>query len=169
MFSRTIEDHLDKLQEVFTCLKNTGLKIKPSKCHLLQRSVHYLGHIVSAEVIRTDPEKIRSISDWPIPSSKKELKQFLGLASYYRRFVRGFSQLASPLYALTEKSKEWLWTDNCSETFLELKKSLVTAPVLVLPQFDVEFILDTDASGDGVGAVLSQRINGREHVVAYAS
>ena len=169
VFSQTIEDHLDKLREVFSRLRDAGLKIKPTKCHLLQRSVHYLGHVVSAEGIKTDPEKIRSVSDWPTPSNRKELKQFLGLVSYYRRFVRGFSQLASPLYALTEKSKESGWTDKCSEAFFELKKRLVTAPVLTLPRFDMEFIVDTDASGDGIGAVLSQRINERELVVAYAS
>ena len=103
--------------------------------------------MVSAKGVKTDPEKIRSVADWPTPPNKKELKKFLGLASYYRRFVYGFSQLASFLYALTEKN-EWPWTDECSEAFLELKKCLVTAPVLTPSQFDLEFIVDTDASGD---------------------
>ena len=83
VFSRTVEDHFDKLREVLSRLRSAGLKIKPSKCHLLHSSVRYLGHVVSAEGIKTDPEKIRSVADWPTPSNKKELKQFLGLASYY--------------------------------------------------------------------------------------
>ena len=91
VFSRTVEDHLDKLREVLSRLGSAGLKIKPSKCHLLQSSICYLGHVVSAEGIKTDPEKIRSVSDLPTPSNKKELKQFLGLASYYQRFVYRFS------------------------------------------------------------------------------
>ena len=108
--------------------------------------VHWLIRVVSAEGIRTNPEKIRSVSDWPTPYTKKELKKFLGLASYW--FVCGFSQIASPLHVLTDKSKEWLCTDNCSEAFLELKKCLVTAPVLTLPHFNLELILDTGASGE---------------------
>ena len=112
---------------------------------------------MSANGVGTDPEKIKCIADWPVPTCPKELKQFLGLASYYRRFVKGFSQLASPLYAL------------CSDAFLELKKRLMTSPVLTLPRFNLDFILDTDASSEGLGAVLSQVIDGREHVIAYAS
>ena len=87
VFSRTVEDHFDKLREVLSRLRSAGLKIKPSKCHLLQSSVRYLRHVVSAEGIKTDLEKIRSVADWPTPSNKKELKQFLGLASYYRVWI----------------------------------------------------------------------------------
>ena len=94
--------------------------------------------------------------DWPIPLNQKDLKRFLGLASYYRRFVEGFAQVAASLNALTDKGKEWLWTAECTQAFLELKKRLVSAPVLVMPQFNREFLLDTDASGEGLGAVLSQ-------------
>ena len=144
------------------------MKIKPSKCQLLQRSVRYLGHVISGQGIETDPDKVKCVADWPVHSSFRELKQFLGLASYYRRFVKGFARTASPLYALTEK-KDWQWSTSCGEAFMELKKRLITAPVLTLPHFHLDFILDTDASGDGLGAVLSQVIEGREHVIAYAS
>ena len=170
VFSRSISEHLKKLRDVFSRLKKAGLKIKPSKCHLLQKSVHYLGHVVSGRGIETDPEKIRCVADWPTLTGPKQLKQFLGLASYYRRFVKGFAQVASPLYALTDKKnkKEWQWTNACSDAFMELKKKLVTSPVLALLQFNLHFILDTDASGEGLGAVLSPVIDGQEHVVAYA-
>ena len=169
VFSRTVADHLDQLRDVFTRLKNAGLTLKPSKCHLLQMEVRYLGHVVSGKGIQTDPEKVRSVFDWPIPLNQKDLKRFLGLASYYRRFVQGFAQVAAPLNALTNKGKEWMWTADCTHAFLELKKRLVSTPVLVMPQFTQEFILDTDASGEGLGAVLSQVIEGEEKVVAYAS
>ena len=169
VFSRTVADHLDQLRDVFTHLKNAGLTLKPSKCHLLQMEVRYLGHVVSGKGIQTDPEKVRSVFDWPIPLNQKDLKRFLGLASYFRRFVQGFAQVAAPLNALTNKGKEWMWTADCTHAFLELKKRLVSTPVLVMPQFTQEFILDTDASGEGLGAVLSQVIEGEEKVVAYAS
>ncbi|KAL5477031.1 hypothetical protein EMCRGX_G023770 [Ephydatia muelleri] len=169
VFSRTVADHLDQLRDVFTRLKNAGLTLKPSKCHLLQMEVRYLGHVVSGKGIQTDPEKVRSVFDWPIPLNQKDLKRFLGLASYYRCFAEGFAQVAAPLNALTNKGKEWMWTADCTHAFLELKKRLVLTPVLVMPQFTQEFILDTDTSGEGLGAVLSQVIEGEEKVVAYAS
>ena len=142
VFSRSISEHLNKLREVFSRLKQAGLKLKPSKCHLLQKTVHYLGHILSAQGVEPDPGKIRCVADWPVPTCPKELKQFLGLALYYRRFVEGFAQLASPLYALTDK-REWKWSDSCCDAFMELKKRLMTSPVLLtLPRFNLDFILD---------------------------
>ena len=112
--------------------------------------------------IETDPEKVRSVFDWPIPLNQKDLKRFLGLALYYRRFVEGFAQVAAPLNALTDKGKEWLWTAECTRAFLELKKRLVSAPVIVMLQFNRDFLLDKDASGEGLGAVLPQMIAGQE-------
>ena len=135
----------------------------------MQTRVRYLGHIVSSKGIETDPEKVRCVSDWPTPTDQRSLKQFMGLASYYRRFVQGFAQVAAPLNALTEKTKTWEWTAECNGAFLELKKRLVSAPILVMPCFYHKFILDTDASGEGLGAVLSQSVDGQERVVAYAS
>ena len=142
--------------------------MKPSKCHLMKKSVHYLGHVVSSEGVETDPAKIQCIADWMTPSNAKELKQFLGLASYYRRFVRGFAKIASPLHHLSEKKKAWAWTDECEQAFKLLKHHLISAPILRLPNFSQDFILDADASENGLGAVLSQ-VDGHEQVVAYAS
>ena len=134
----------------------------------MKKSVHYLGHVVSSEGVETDPAKIQCIADWTTPSNAKELKQFLGLASYYRRFVRGFAKIASPLHHLSEKKKAWAWTDECEQAFKLLKHHLISAPILRLTNFSQDFILDVDASEDGLGAVLSQ-LDGYEQVVAYAS
>ena len=112
---------------------------------------------------------MKCVSNWPIPTTSKELSSFLGLASYYRRFIKHFAHVAAPLHALVHKGKPWQWSTECTEAFFELKKLLISAPVLMLPDFSKSFVLDTDASGEGLGAVLSQTINGKEHVIAYAS
>ena len=169
IFSTTIEEHLTRLADVLTRMRQAGLKVKPSNCHLMKKSVHYLGHVVSSEGVETDPAKIQCIADWMTPSSANELKQFLGLASYYRRFVRGFAKIASPLHRLSEKKKAWAWTDECEQAFNLLKHHLISAPILRLPNFSQDFILDVDASENGLGAVLSQEVDGHEQVVAYAS
>ncbi|KAL5502169.1 hypothetical protein EMCRGX_G008896, partial [Ephydatia muelleri] len=164
-----VETHVKQLKEVLERLKIAGLKIRPKKCHLLQTSVQYLGHVISAEGIRTDPQKVACVSNWPVPRNSKELQSFLGLASYYRRFVKDFAHIASPLHALTEKGREWVWSKECNDAFFDLKKRLVSSPILTLPDFSLPFVLDTDASGDGLGAVLAQNVDGVERVVAYAS
>ena len=112
IFSSSVEDHFLRLRKVFSCLKAAGLKLKPAKCHLLRKSVKYLGHIVSADGIKTDPEKTQCIAKWPQPANQTELKQFLGLALYYRRFVKNFAQEASPLHQLTQKDRKWTGMRN---------------------------------------------------------
>ena len=147
-----------------------GLKLKWRKCAFLKKEVLYLGHLVSREGISTDPAKVGKVAGWPEPTSTKEVQQFLGFASYYRRFIRGFSQIAKPLHRLTERNCRFKWTPECQCSFEELKYKLTTAPVLAYPDFSKPFILDTDASDFGIGGVLSQKGNdGEEHVVSYAS
>ena len=136
---------------------------------LTEKCIHYLGHVVCGKGVETDPAKIKCIVQWPTPSGVKELKQFLGMCSYYQRFVRNFAKIAGPLHHLSEKGKIWLWTEECDQAFLTLKHQLVSAPILKLPNFSHDFILDIDASGNGLGAVLSQEVDADERVIAYGS
>ncbi|KAL5549440.1 hypothetical protein UlMin_004671 [Ulmus minor] len=122
-------------------------------------------HVVSKDGISVDPAKIDDVSKWPAPTNVTEIRSFLGLAGYYRRFVEGFSTLAAPLTVLTKKDRKYEWTDKCEQSFQELKRRLTSAPILVLPTDDTDFTVYCDASKIGLGAVLMQ--NGR--VIAYAS
>ncbi|GFR01434.1 retrovirus-related Pol polyprotein from transposon 297, partial [Trichonephila clavata] len=146
-----------------------GGHAKPSKCNLFRHEVNYLGHIISADGVRTDPQKVSAVKDWRRPKNVHELRSFLGLCTYYRRFVKGFSSIARPLHRLTENKQKFLWTDECEEAFNSLKAALTSSPILVYPYPEKQFILDTDASHESVGAVLSQETNGQEHVIAYWS
>lgn len=167
IFSHTVEGHLQRLTEVLQRLKEAGLKIKPNKCHLLRKSVRYLGYVVSEKGLTADADKVKCVENWPTPTDQESLRQFLGFASYYRKFIRNFANIAAPLHALTDKSKPWLWTELCDKAFLALKDKLASPPILSFPQFNMTFVVDTDASQEGVGAVLSHLDNGR--VIAYAS
>lgn len=169
VFGKTFDDELNRLREVLQRMRAANLKLNPKKCNLFRREVCYLGHIVSADGVMTDPMKTKAVRDWPVPSTKKELRSFLGLCTYYRRFVKDFASIAAPLHALTKDKVSFSWDESCSESFDQLKDALTSTPVLTYPDPAKEFILDTDASGCGVGAVLSQSHNGSEHVVAYYS
>ena len=160
---------LNNLREVFTRLRAAGLKLLPKKCELFRKEVRFLRHIVSAEGIRTDPQKTEIVLSWPIPRSLKELRSFLGLCSYYRKFIRNFSTLAKPLHRLTEKNVKFHWSIDCQNAFSKLKEALVEATVLAYPDPKGNFILDTDASGVGLGAILSQEQDGHERVIGYYS
>ena len=169
IFSSTPEEHFQRLREVFDRLRMAGLRLKPSKCELLSREVRYLGHIVSDKGVSTDSSKIEAVQSWPTPTTIKQLRGFLGLCSYYRRFIRDFAAIAAPLHGLTRKGQKFFWSDECEERFRILKAKLTTAPTLAYPNFSEMFILDTDASNEAIGAVLSQVVGGEEHPVAYAS
>ena len=169
IFSRTVEGHIQQLQAVFDRLKAAGLKLKPKKCHLFRRRVQYLGHVVSEEGISTDPEKLEAIRNWERPTTVSQVRSFLGLCSYYRRFVPEFATLARPLIKLTEKTTPFTWTDEQEKSWIVLKEKLMSPPVLDYPDPEKTFILDTDASDVGIGAVLSQETDGHERVIAYGS
>ena len=171
VFGRTIAESIDRLEAVLVRFRNAGLKLKPSKCHLFRKEVNYLGHVVSEKGIHTDPAKIEAVRDWPTPRTPTHVRSFLGLASYYRRFIRGFADIASPLHALTEKKakKSFEWTEECEGAFNKLKGSLISAPILGYPRPEGQFILDTDASNFALGGVLSQEQDGEERVIAYGS
>ena len=167
---KSFEEHLCNLQAVFERLRKAGLKLQPRKCQLLQQKVTYLGHVVSAQGIAPDAEKTRRVNQWPTPQSPKEVQQFLGLANYYRCFIKDFASLATSLHRLTEKGTQFKWTKESEAAFNALKKKLTLAPILALPDWSKPFIIDTDASDTGIGAVLSQlQDDGRECVIAYAS
>jgi len=132
--------------------------------------VKFLGHIVSTEGIAPDPDKTTKVAQWPMSTSAVEVQQFLGLANYYRRFIQDFATKAKPLHQLTEKRSQFEWSSQCQEAFDHLKRCLTSAPILVLPDWSKPFIVDTDASDSGIGAVLSQLDDNRiEYVVCYAS
>ena len=170
IIGRTFLEHLNNLKNVFTRLREAGLKLQPPKCAFCQKKVSFLGHVVSADGVATDPSKLDKVQNWPTPTSQKDVQKFLGLANYYRRFTQDFAKVAKPLHKLTEKTTQFKWTLECQDSFTLLKQKLTSAPVLAFPDFEQSFILDTDASDNGIGAVLSQVDPiGRERVVAYAS
>jgi RNase H-like domain found in reverse transcriptase/Reverse transcriptase (RNA-dependent DNA polymerase)/Integrase core domain/Integrase zinc binding domain/Zinc knuckle len=169
LFSKSVEEHLERLELLFTTLRTANLKLKPSKCKLIRREVGFLGHIVSDKGISTDPDKISAVQDWPVPTSVTEVRSFLGLCGYYRRFVSHFSEIAAPLHALTGKHVTFQWGDKCQTAFETLKQRLTTSPILSMPTDEGEYRLDTDASNVAIGAVLSQIQDGQEKVIAYAS
>lgn len=169
MFGRDFYEHLTRLEKVLEKLRQANLKVKPSKCNLFSTKVHYLGHVISAEGVMPDPAKVDAVRGWPTPTNQTEVQSFLGLASYYRRFVKGFADIARPLHKLVEKGKRFQWGEDCQGAFEKLKTCLTTAPVLTYPDPSKSFILDTDASEVGIGAVLSQAEGETERVVAYAS
>jgi hypothetical protein len=169
VFASSIDMQLQRLRLVLERLKQAGLKLKPSKCSLLQKSVSFLGHVVSGGKIGVDYEKIRHVVEWAVPRTLKEVRGFVGLCSYYRRFVKDFGRIAAPLNELSKKNQVFKWTEKCQEAFDTLKELLTTAPLLAMPNQDDKFILDCDASQCAIGGVLSQIQDGEEHPIAYAS
>ena len=186
--SKTFEEHLQRLEKVFSRFKKAGMKLSPKKCHLFRDKVKYVGHVVSAEGVETDPEKTNKISKWPTPVNKDELITFLGFAGYYRKFVKDFSKIAKPLtdllagYGSKKKSrrkvksdikpvtdKVWKWEQAQQKAFDRLKELLTSPPILAYPNYTKPFILHIDASGQGLGAVLYQEQDGKQRVIAYAS
>ncbi|GFT19527.1 retrovirus-related Pol polyprotein from transposon opus [Nephila pilipes] len=166
---RDFEEQLNNLRKVLEKVKQANLKLNPAKCHLFRREVSYLGHIISAEGVRTDPRKVAALKEWSQPRTVHELRSFLGLCTYYRKFLKGFSLIARPLHRLTEHKRPFVWSEECEVAFTSLKEASTSATILSYPDPDKQFILDTDASHANVGAVLSQEIDGQERVIAYWS
>ena len=169
VYSKSSSEHIDNLSQVFYCLRNAGLKINPQKCSLFKDQVIFLGHVVSARDIATDPSKLESVTNWPTPKNVKQVRGFIGLCSYYRKYIKSFADIARPLHQLTEVNRKFEWTETCKKAFNTLKTVLTSAPILSYPTEDDLFILDTDASNEGMGSVLSQVQNGIERVICYFS
>ena len=156
IFSNSEEEHLEHLRIIFQRLKAAGLKLKSSKCDFMKRQIHYLGHLISEEGIQPLPEKLESIRNMPAPKNVREIKQFLGLAGYYRKFVPRFSDLSRPLTKLTRKDELFIWTKECEAVFQMLKDALCDPPILKYPDPNRKYILFTDASKYGWAGVLTQ-------------
>lgn len=180
VYSSSVQHHLQRLRMVLERLQAAGLKVKLEKCAFFREKVQYLGHVISSQGVATDPGKVEAVAQWPCPTTVSELRTFLGFVSYYRRFVEGFAQVAAPLHRLVTEAGRGkvssrrqelgaLWSEQCEQAFRTLKQKLTTAPVLAYADFKLPFILEIDASHVGLGAVLSQEIDGKVRPVAYAS
>ena len=185
IFAKSFEEHLERLQMVFEKLREAGIKLSPKKCSLFMKRVRYVGHIVSESGIEPDGEKIAKVLDWPTPTSREQVRQFLGFIGYYRKFIQDFAKIARPLSDLlpstvkktrgksksanTSSQNDFCWRDNQEQAFQFLKAQLTQPPILAYPDHSRPFELHTDASSKGLGAVLYQEREGRHHVIAYAS
>lgn len=170
--SSDFSTHLLLLNRVLDKLKSANLTVSFEKCKFFRNSIKYLGYVVDEHGLRTDPEKISAIVNFPTPTSAKEVKIFLGTCSWYRRFIRNFSTIAAPLNKLTRTGKDvpkFRWSPEAEESFKTLKNALVSAPILAVPDFEKDFLVHCDASSTGIGGMLSQVINGVEHPIAYVS
>ena len=158
IFSKTWEDHLQHIKLVLQKLKEEHLTAKPSKCKLGMRETPYLCYVVGNDTVQPSEGKVRSIQEIPQTKTKKDVRSFLGLVSYYRRFIQNMAEVAAPLSDCTKKRapNEVVWTGECEQAFAKLKSQLASKPLLQNPNFEKEFIVQTDASGRGLGAVLSQ-------------
>ncbi|GJR20538.1 putative reverse transcriptase domain-containing protein [Tanacetum coccineum] len=165
IYSKNKQEHEEHLKIILELLKKEELYAKFSKCEFWISKVQFLGHVIDSEGIHVDPAKIEAIKDWTSPKSPTEIRQFLGLAGYYRRFIEGFSKIAKPMTKLTQKKVKFEWGDKQEAAFQLLKQKLCSAPILALPEGSEDFIAYCDASKKGLGAVLMQR----EKVISYAS
>ena len=188
VFSETFKEHISRLEAVFSRLQQHDFKLKASKCELFKNRVTYLGHVVSSNGVETDPDKLAALATWPEPDNVKTFRSFLGFTGYYRRFIKDYAKIVKPLNTLlighstcntsdphSKKKKKkkssvlWQWGPAQQEAFNTLKVKLSSPPMLAYADFKKPFILHTDASTDGLGAVLYQEQDGLERVIAYAS
>ena len=169
VFSETYDDHLKHLQEVFDRLRKANLKLKISKCDFIKKKLNYLGHIISDEGISVDPEKVSVMKNLKPPENIRDVRSFLGMTSYYRKYVPNFSKIAKPLTALTRKNARFKWSDEAQTAFETLKEALLQAPILAFPDISKPFKLYTDASQYAMGAVLIQEQDGANRVIQYVS
>jgi hypothetical protein len=165
IYSRTPEKHEEHLRKALERLRGEKLYVKLEKCEFWLDSVSFLGHVIFGERAAVDPEKVKVVMEWTRPTSVFEIWSFLGLVGYYPRFIKGFSKMSKPLTALTRKNACFVWTDECEQSFQELKRQLVTALVLALPTESGNFVVYSDTSKKGLGCILMQNGN----VIAYAS
>ncbi|GKE70176.1 putative reverse transcriptase domain-containing protein [Tanacetum coccineum] len=165
IYSYKKEEHANHLRIILELLKKEKLYAKFSKCDFWIHIVQFLGHIIDSQGLHVDPAKIKAVKNWTSPTTPTEIRQFLGLAGYYRRFIKDFLMIAKSLIELTQKNKKYIWGKDQETDFQLLKQKLCEAPILALPEGNNDFVVYCDASLQGLGAVLMQR----EKVIAYAS
>ena len=179
IYSDTKEEHLKRLEAVFQKLAAAGLKLKPSKCFFFREEIEYLGHVVSGKGISTNPKKDEAVTKWPTPKTVYDVRSFLGFVGYYRRFIKDFSKISKPIRevitGLENQSKRTAkktlkeWTEAANSAFETLKELCTSTPILAYPDYQLPFILHTDSSSEGLGAILYQKQEGKLRVIAYAS
>ena len=169
IYSQTFEEHLEHLKKVFEQFKKFGLFVKMSKCEFCMDRMEFLGHEVSAEGLRPNANKVKAINDMPTPKDPKQLIRFLAMAGFYRRYIRNFAKRTHTLRTLTKQDSKWEWSATHQSEVDDIKEALTSHPVMAYPDWDKKFILTTDASLKGLGAILSQEYENGERVIAYAS
>jgi hypothetical protein len=169
IYSKTAEEHEQHVRKVLELLRKNKLYAKASKCEFFKQELSFLGHVVSAEGVSMERDKVKAIQEWPVPPTVSDLRAFLGLAGYYRRFVKGFSHLASPLTELLQTGFAFHWSEPQQQAFASLKQAITTAPVLVLPDDALPYVVTTDASGFAVGATLGQNQGKGLQPIAFLS
>ena len=169
VYAKDLKDHERKLDLLFERLEKANLKLQPEKIQFLRKEVIFLGHIISQDGVRPDPEMIRAVVEFPTPQNVKNVRQALGFFDYYRRFIPEYAVKAKPLSDLLKKNQPFIWGPEQEESFQTLKQCLVKHPILIYPNFEKKFTLTTDASDFAIGAVLSQEKDGFDHPVAYLS
>ena len=169
IFSNDVADHLQKLTKVLERLREVNLKIKLSKCNFLKRELTYLGHTLTENGLKIVKDKVEAINKFPTPTNTKAILQFLGVSGYYRRYIKNYSTIASPLTSLLKKDVQFTWGEAQENAFNTLKNKLTEAPILIYPNYEKEFFIATDASSVGIGAVLLQKVGTRYHPVSYYS
>lgn len=157
IYSKSWEEHLQHIRQVLTILQQNHFHVKLTKCSFAKQQLTYLGHIVSVQGVATNPSKIKTVKEWPQPQNVKDLRSFLGMVGYYRKFVPQFGLLSKPLTDLLRKGTVFVWTSATEASFQALKKALMTAPMLVMPNFSLPFIIETDASSKGLGLCFNSR------------
>jgi hypothetical protein len=169
VFGKNLNTHNERLREVFSRMRQHNLKLQPDKCEFLQKEVSYVGHVIGQTGVRPDEKRVKVVKDYPKPKTTRELKGFLGLAGYYRRFIPNFSKIAKPLTELLKKKVPYIWNDKTETAFVTLKNLLTTEPLLRYPDFTRPFVLTPDASNEAIGALLSQGPVGKDLPIAYSS
>jgi hypothetical protein len=169
VFSKTAQEHASRLESVLQRFDKANLQLHPAKCVFAQPKVNYLGYVLSDKGVSASADKVKAVKEYPAPKNAKDVRAFLGLASFYRRLVPRFAEVAKPLTILTRKNQECVWGPSQQDALERMKDKLCSTPVLGYPNFELPFILTTDASRLAVAAVLSQVQDGAERAIAYAS